>query len=307
MKTDESWYNSRRYGGLIRFGIAITIFNILGHLFFGFEQSYIQPIVALLTGYTFELILALLDSWVYKTKPKFLGGGVKNFIGFMLPAHITSLAISMLLYTNERLFPLMFAVMVGLGSKALFQITLSGRKRHFLNPSNFGLTATVVLFHWVTPSPPYHFTENFHGAYNWVLPILIICTGSFLNIKFTKRVPLLLSWVGGFIVFGMIRCLINDMPPYVILIPITGVSFILFTYYMISDPATTPHTTKQQIIFGLTTALIYNIITYNNIVYGIFFALTISCCLRALLLYIGDIMESRKVKNTENSLEAATA
>ena len=33
-------------GGLRRFAVAITIFTLLGHLWFGFEQSYAQPLVA---------------------------------------------------------------------------------------------------------------------------------------------------------------------------------------------------------------------------------------------------------------------
>ncbi len=35
-----------RLGGLRRFAIAISVFNILGHTVFGFEQAWIQPLVS---------------------------------------------------------------------------------------------------------------------------------------------------------------------------------------------------------------------------------------------------------------------
>jgi hypothetical protein len=37
---------TNRLGGLRRFAIAITVFNILGHTVFGFEQAWIQPTLA---------------------------------------------------------------------------------------------------------------------------------------------------------------------------------------------------------------------------------------------------------------------
>jgi predicted PurR-regulated permease PerM len=47
-------------------------------------------------------------------------GSWQNLIDFLLSAHITSLAIAMLLYANERLLPISFAVAVAITSKAIF-------------------------------------------------------------------------------------------------------------------------------------------------------------------------------------------
>ena len=44
----------RRDAALLRFAIAITVLNILGHLWFGFEASWITPFVALACTYTTE-------------------------------------------------------------------------------------------------------------------------------------------------------------------------------------------------------------------------------------------------------------
>ena len=47
MSAQETNNRADRLGGLRRFAVAITVLNILGHAFFGFEQSLAQPVAAL--------------------------------------------------------------------------------------------------------------------------------------------------------------------------------------------------------------------------------------------------------------------
>ena len=67
-----------RLGGLRRFAMAISILNILGHIFFGFEQSYAQPFVALATAYGLELLLEIISAKTGKRKFKFSGGVMRE-------------------------------------------------------------------------------------------------------------------------------------------------------------------------------------------------------------------------------------
>src|ERR1044071_822655 len=97
---DKNWEGIRRLGGLRRFALAITVLNILGHTVFGFEQSLAQPLVAMATAYTLEIAFELIDAWANRRPLKF-ASGVRNFIDFLLSAHISALAVSMLLYANE--------------------------------------------------------------------------------------------------------------------------------------------------------------------------------------------------------------
>ena len=55
-----------------------------------------------------------------------------------------------------------------------------------------------AVINWVGIAPPYHFTENLQEVGDWVLPAIIVVSGSFLNFRYTSRLPLLLAWVGGF-------------------------------------------------------------------------------------------------------------
>src|ERR1041385_1886644 len=92
----NQWNDAIRLGGLRRFAIAITILNILGHTVLGFEQSWAQPLVAMATAYSLEIVFELIDAWATRRPLKF-AGGVRNFIDFLLSAHISALAVSMLL------------------------------------------------------------------------------------------------------------------------------------------------------------------------------------------------------------------
>src|SRR5947209_14731606 len=105
---DSWWSASNRLAGLRRFAVAITALNILGHAALGFEPSYAQPIVSLAVAYSLELLLEWIDARANKRKPYFLGGPLA-LTDFLLSAHITGLAVAMLLYGNDRLLPVAFA------------------------------------------------------------------------------------------------------------------------------------------------------------------------------------------------------
>jgi hypothetical protein len=274
-----------RLTALRRFALAITILNLLGHVFFGFEQSWAQLLAALATAYSLELLFELIDARLNR-RPLRFRGGPRQLVDFLLSAHITALAISMLIYTNARIGPTVFATAVALGSKALFRVRVGAGSRHVLNPSNFGITATLLLFPWVGIAPPYHFTENLRGVGDWLLPLVIICSGSLLNIKLTRKLPLILAWLGGFVAQAVLRSLLLGSALGAALLPMTGVAFILFTFYMVTDPATTPTEPRAQALFGLSVAAVYGALVALHIVFGLFFALTTVCLLRGLQLYI---------------------
>jgi hypothetical protein len=283
---------ARRLGGLRRFAIAITILNILGHTVFGFEPAWAQPLVALAAAYGMELLLESVDAWAVGRRPKF-AGTPRQFVDFLLPAHITALAVAMLVYANEQYLMVAFAAATAIASKFLLRVPVGRGRRHFLNPSNFGITATLLLFPVVGISPPYQFTEHFGVAGDLILPGLIIISGTFLNARFTGRLPLIAAWVGGFALQACVRSFVFDTPLAAALSPMTGVSFILFTFYMVTDPATSPYSRRGQLWFGAGVAATYGFLVICHVVFGLFFALTIVCALRGVVLYL-EAYESRR-------------
>jgi len=281
-----------RLGALRRFAIAITILNILGHTFFGFEQSLAQALIALAVAYGTEILLELAKAWSQQRRPQFLGG-FGSLVTFLLPAHITGLAVAMLLYANDRLWPIVFAAVVAIGSKVIFRTPVGNGVRHFLNPSNFGISSTLLLFSSVSIAQPYHFTENLDRIGDWLLPAIIILSGSFLNVRFTHRITLIVAWLSGFVVQAVLRTLLFDTSIVAALLPMTGMAFILYTFYMVTDPATTPNGRWAQILFGLSVAFVYGLLTAFHIVFGLFFALSIVSTLRGVGLYAQAWVGSR--------------
>jgi enediyne biosynthesis protein E5 len=281
-----------RLAALRRFAIAISVFNILGHSWFGFEQSLAQVATALGTAYGLEILLEWLSARSKGLRPRYLGGPVK-LIDFLLSAHISGLAVSMLLYANQNLGPIAFAAAVAIGSKYLFRAPAPGGTRHFFNPSNLGITATLLAFPWVGIAAPYMFTENLSGVADWIVPGVIVCTGSLLNTFLTKRMPLLLTWVGCFALQALGRAFLFDTPWQAGLMPMTGVAFILFTFYMVTDPATTPSSTRGQIAFGASMALSYGLLVANHIVFDLFFGLTLVCLGRGAQMYVSAWLAER--------------
>ncbi|UUV08272.1 MULTISPECIES: RnfABCDGE type electron transport complex subunit D [Ruegeria] len=281
-----SWQD-RRIAGLSRFAIAITTLNVLGHLFLGFEQSWATPFVALLATYGTELFLEIISAREEGRRPKFIGSA-KVFVQFLLSAHVTGLAIGMLLMPLEQLWVIAFAGALAIASKRLFQVAIDSRKRHFLNPSNFGITVALLLFPTVGIAPPYQFTEATSGIVDILLPLLIIGTGSLLNLKLTGRMPLLLVWVGAFTLQAVVRAYWNDTSIVAGLVPMTGFAFILFTFYMITDPATTPSNPRSQWVFGASVALLYGLFMELHIVFGMFYSLTLVTALRGMWVAMGN-------------------
>lgn len=281
----DQWYAVSRLGGLRRFAVAITAFNVLGHLYFGFEQSVAQPLTALAVTYTLALLLEGTEARTKKRPPRF-AGGFKALVDFLLPAHITGLAVAMLLYANDRLLPIAFAAAVAMGAKTLFLAPVGKGMRHVFNPSNIGIAAVLILFPWVSIAPPYHFTENLTGAGDWILPGFIVLSGTYLNARFTRRLPLIAAWLGGFFLQALLRSWLFGTPVAAAWMPMTGVAFVLYTFYMVTDPATTPSAPRSQVFFGASVALAYAFLMVIHIVFGLFFALAIVCAVRGVGLHV---------------------
>jgi len=268
------------------FAILMIIWNILGHTFLGFEQAWAAPFVGVGSAIFFQLFLESVDARAKNREARFTGG-VSNFLNALPAALIPGFACAMLLYANERLWPIVFAVALSIGSKVLIRAPVGeGRTQHIFNPSNFGVAATLILFPQIGFAPPYHFTENITGVWDWILPLFILFTGIIVHGFFTGRLALVAAWILGFALQGQIRARIFDTPTLVPLMPMTSAAFIVFTLYMIPDPATTPLKPFRQVLFGLSVAAVYGVIQVMHLVFGLFFALVTVCAFRGISLHL---------------------
>lgn len=281
---------------LRNFAVSITVFNIFGYALLGFEQPWTWPFIALATGYAVEIGLELIGARTSRTRPRFLGNGVRGVVEFLYPAHITSLALNMLIYVNDQVWTLVFGVTVAVGAKWVLRAPVKRRMRHYMNPSNFGIVVILLVFPWASIAPPYHFTENVTGWVDWLVPAIIIVGGTLLNSKLTGRMWLIGAWVAGFALQAVVRGILLGTSIPAGLAMMTGVAFILFTNYMISDPGTTPSKPGAQIAFGSGVAVVYGVLTAAHVAYGIFLATAIVCLIRGGFLWALHFVDTDRAK-----------
>jgi hypothetical protein len=281
---------------LRRFAISISIFNLAGFLFLGFEQPWTWPFVALATGYTTELVLEVIGARVEGRAPRFLGNGPRGVVEFLFPAHITSLALNMLIYVNDRIWVMMFAVTLAVATKWILRAPVRGNLRHYMNPSNFGILTVLVLFPWGSIAPPYHFTEHLNSWGSWILVTIIIASGTLLNAKLTGRMWLIFGWLSFFALQAVVRGLLFGTAIPGGLAVMTGVAFVLYTNYMVTDPGTTPSKPGPQFAFGAGVAMVYGIFMVAHIAYGLFFATAIVCLIRGMFLWGVHFVNKARVR-----------
>jgi hypothetical protein len=268
------------------FTTLMTIWNVVGHTRLGFEQSWATPLTAIATAIAVSLFLDWVDARATNRELRF-AGSVGNFLNFLPACLIPGFACAMLLYANERLWPVIFAVVLSIASKVILRAPVgNGHTQHIFNPSNFGVAATLVLFPDTSFAPPYHFTENITGLWDWGVPMIVLATGIIVHALFTGRLPLVAAWVSGFILQGIVRANLFGTPFFVPLMPMTSAAFIIFTLYMIPDPATTPLKPARQALFGFSVAMVYGTLQILHLVFGLFFALLTVCAIRGLSLHL---------------------
>jgi enediyne biosynthesis protein E5 len=275
----------RRYFALWYFTSLLIFWNILGHTVLGFEQSHIQSLVGVATAIILQFLLEWIDARASRRKPRFAGSWA-DLINFLPPAIIPGLAVTMLLYPNERLMPVIFGVGVAICSKVMFRAPVAdGKTQHIFNPSNLGIVATLLLFPSIGVAPPYHFTENLTGMWHWALPGFVLATGLIVHGLFTGRLILVLTWLVAFVIQGQLRSWYFGTSWIVPLTPMTSAAFMVFTLYMIPDPATTPVKPLRQVLFGIAIAAVYGVLLVVHMVYCLFIGLAIVCAMRGVSLY----------------------
>ena len=289
------------------FSALLALLTIFGRTGLGLAETW----TASVTGVTTAILLQLLLEWMdYKSKKRaarFVN--TPDLLAEALPsAIIPGLACAMLIYPNEHLWPISFAIAVSIGSKVLFRAPggNGGTKRIF-NPSDFGIVTTVLLFPWVGFAPPYGFSGP-EGTWRWVLPVMVLLSGMVVHLVCTGRMLVYLAWLGGFALQAIVRHWLLGSSFVGALVPMTSAAFLIFTVCMLPDPATTPARPLRQAIFGFCAAMVYGVLQVMHIGFALFIALAIVNAVRGIALYAlaGRQLHAWPVAATLRSRTAAT-
>jgi len=267
------------------FNGMLVLWTVLGHTVLGLKQSWAAPVAGLTTAILMQILVEWLNAKSREREAAFIGkpGAMAN----LLPGSIVpGLACTMLIYPNEHLWPVIFAVAVAIGSKFLFRAPADyGSTQRIFNPSSLGIAITVLLFPWVGFVPPDHFNEP-TGLWPWVFPAIVLLAGFVVHFFSTGRLLLCLAWVGGFVLQAVLRYWLLGNSFIGAIVPLTSAAFIIFTLCMIPDPATTPVRLLRQAVFGFSVAIVYGALQVMHTGFGFFFALTIVSAARGIALYV---------------------
>jgi Na+-translocating ferredoxin:NAD+ oxidoreductase RnfD subunit len=156
-------------------------------------------------------------------------------------ALISGLSLCLLLRTNDPwLAPL--AAIVAVGSK----FVLRARGKHVFNPTNFALVVMLLATRrvWVSPG-------------QWgsvaVFAFLLASAGG-LVVNRASRADVTWTFLAGYVTLLVARSLWLGDPLAIALHRLQNGALVLFAFFMISDPRTTPDSRAGRILFAVLVA-----------------------------------------------------
>lgn len=157
-------------------------------------------------------------------------------------AAISALSLCLLLRTNYAGYAGL-AALITIGSKFLIRID----DRHIFNPTNFGIGVTLAATGAVWVSPGQWGTEA-------LFAFLLACLGG-LVIYRAERSDVTYAFLGFYTLIVVGRALWLGEPLKIPLHQLENGAFLLFAFFMISDPKTTPDSRAGRILFALIVAM----------------------------------------------------
>lgn len=169
----------------------------------------------------------------------------------ILSSLISSLSLCLLLRTQH--WPvIIFVSFFTIFSKFLFRY----KEKHFFNPTNFGLAIGLLLMpQWVWLSPG-------QWGNQVLLAFFVACCGMFVAYR-SVRLDVALAFLGFFIMFLVSRSLYVGEPMAIAFHRVQSGSLLLFSFFMISDPRTTPNHGLARIVFAFIVALMTYVIQFH--------------------------------------------
>ncbi|MEL7486415.1 MAG: RnfABCDGE type electron transport complex subunit D [Pseudomonadota bacterium] len=184
---------------------------------------------------------------------------------------ITALSLTLLLRADSA-WPLAAAAAIAIGSKFLLRIN----DKHIFNPANIGIVAMTLTTNaaWTTPGQ--------WGTAVW-LAALMAGAGFFVAYR-AARLDVPLIFLGAFATLIIARALYLGDPLSIPVLRLQNGALVLFAFFMISDPKTTPDGAIARAAFSIGAAMLaYFFIYHRHELDGLFYALAIATIARPAL------------------------
>jgi Na+-translocating ferredoxin:NAD+ oxidoreductase RnfD subunit len=221
--------------------ILITTILIGGQLSFKILESFPRTALCILVSIVTELVLGLL---------------ITRKMPHLASAYVSGISCGILIRSPHELWPYIIAPMLSITSK--YVIRWNGR--HLWNPSNLAIAALLFI------APDTVSTLSIQwGNSHW--PMMIIWTLGSIIVYRLGRFPIVATYVLSFFGFALLRAVMADggfekEEFFRQVAPITGPMYQLFIFFMITDPKTTVHNRKGQMLVAFLIALAESLIRF---------------------------------------------
>ncbi len=176
-------------------------------------------------------------------------------------AYITGISVG-ILTRSPFYWPYALISFISIASK--YVLRLNGR--HLWNPSNFGMSAVLLL------APATVSLLSIQWG-NTLWPMVVIWVLGTAIVWRVGRLHISATYVASFLVFSLVRSVVSGTPWLATVAPITGPMYQLFIFFMVTDPKTTVRSTSGQCVVVFLVALVEAVLRLAEVVYAPFYAL----------------------------------
>jgi hypothetical protein len=212
---------------------------------------------------------------------------------FPLSAAISCCSLGILLNWSFDAYHLLLPVFICIASKHLFRY----KGKHIFNPSLFAIVCSILFVgEYVSLAPSYQWYGSVESA--WVM-LFFVSTAALILFAFKiNRTYLIVSFLFFYLIQTWIRAeAMEHIIPFATLFvgSLTAPAFYLFTFYMITDPMTSPNNKWEQIAVGFGIAALDLVFHFKLSYYTFFFAGIIVATIRFAIIFTKDFLEKKQV------------
>lgn len=267
------WVIPRKNDPRIPFACILTAYAALGCTLLGFNRTPLQILLTVAAGCLLDMGL----HWLFCNRERLVP----------LSAFISMMSIGLLLNYSHNYYLLFLPVFFTIISK--YVLTFLGR--HVFNPSLFGLVCALLLGHGLYSSAP-----AYQWGGSWAVVAFMITAACALFVFRIGRTPLIVSFLFFYALQTLLRAYIlrDHLPMRTMLLgTLTSARFYLFTFYMMTDPKTSPSETCKQVGWSFVIVLADLWFHTMESLSTLFYALFLVAAVRFVWLHLRALWKER--------------
>ncbi len=251
--------------------ILLATFNLLGQTVLQFPVTPAQIIVGVVVACATEMIFALR----------------KRTLLFPASAMISALSLGLLLRPGyyevvgaHRTFILdpnnlwlhALAGFLAIASKQWITV----RGKHIFNPTNLAIVVSVLMLPGQATITP--------GQWGAAIVLLFVVSNlGYLMTYRVRRFHLIGAFWGSYAIFHAAVLLIQHKPLYLWWGGVTSGAVLLFTFFMLTDPRTSPNSVRGRVVYGVLCSFFYAVLALLSAPMPLMLALIFACLLVPLI------------------------